>query len=121
MVSRKHCEINLDHEQVMIRDFGSRNGTFLNGQRIEEASAKAGDLLQIGPVQFVIQVDGQPAAFDSYTPEMEDQAEKADIHDDLDVSKSSHASHSETTEILNGVPDDFDIETSLEDEFSKEK
>jgi len=119
MVSRKHCEINFDHDQVMIRDFGSRNGTYLNGQRIEEASAKAGDLLQVGPVRFVIQIDGQPATFETYLPGTEDHAEKTDTPN-LDITHTDHPGHSETTEILDGVPDDFDIEASLEDEFSKE-
>ena len=121
MVSRKHCELNLDKGQVMIRDFGSRNGTFLNGKRIEESRVSAGDLLQIGPVKFVIQIDDKPASFENYLSELDTQAEKTDSHRDFEDSPESHAGQSQTTEILDSMPDDFDIGADLEDELSKEK
>lgn len=121
MVSRKHCELNLNKDQVMIRDFGSRNGTFLNGRRIEESHVNAGDLLQIGPVRFVIQVDGQPESFDSYLSDEKKHAEKTDSHRDFDESPESRAGQSQTTEILDSLPEDFDISADLENELSKEK
>lgn len=120
MVSRKHCELNLDRGQITIRDFSSRNGTYLNGQRIEEIRANAGDVLQVGPVKFVIQIDGRPASFENYLPGTEDHAEKTDTPSGFEASEG-HPGHSETTEILDSLPDDFDIEASLEDEFSNEK
>jgi pSer/pThr/pTyr-binding forkhead associated (FHA) protein len=121
MISRKHCELSLDRGQVCIRDFGSRNGTFLNGQRIEEARANAGDLLQIGPVKFVIQIDGQPVSFENFLPTQDEHALKTDVHTAFDDSSHGSGVHSETTEILESLPDDFDIESSLDDELSKEK
>jgi eukaryotic-like serine/threonine-protein kinase len=33
-VSRRHCQLDIDPPHVRIRDLGSRNGTFLNGDRI---------------------------------------------------------------------------------------
>ena len=33
-ISRRHCVINIDPPQVLVRDLGSRNGTFVNGQNI---------------------------------------------------------------------------------------
>lgn len=61
-VSRKHCEIEVTDSTVKVRDLGSTNGTFVNGQRIGETTLKAGDRLGIGPVLFVVQVDGKPAS-----------------------------------------------------------
>jgi pSer/pThr/pTyr-binding forkhead associated (FHA) protein len=60
VVSRKHCEFNMDQGRLMIRDLGSRNGTFVNGQKIEEMRLNPGDQIQIGPVNFIVQIDGQP-------------------------------------------------------------
>jgi len=119
-VSRKHCEVNLDKGQVTIRDFGSQNGTYLNGQRIEEVRAKAGDLLKIGPVKFVIQIDGQPASFESCLPSPEAPSEKNEAHA---VSSEPAADHinSSTTEMLEPLPDNFDLEASVESEFSKKE
>ena len=35
LVSRSHCVIMKDEHSIRIRDLGSRNGTFVNGQKIE--------------------------------------------------------------------------------------
>jgi pSer/pThr/pTyr-binding forkhead associated (FHA) protein len=59
-VSRKHCQLNYDDGVLKIRDLDSRNGTYLNGKRIDEAVIQAGDSIKIGPLTFVLQIDGQP-------------------------------------------------------------
>jgi len=61
VVSRRHCELNQDQGQLRLRDLGSRNGTFVNGRRVEETQLKPGDEIQIGPVKFGVQINGQPA------------------------------------------------------------
>jgi pSer/pThr/pTyr-binding forkhead associated (FHA) protein len=60
-VSRKHCRLILEGESVRVEDLGSSNGTYRNGERVQQAELSAGDTLQIGPVVFVLQVDGFPA------------------------------------------------------------
>jgi predicted component of type VI protein secretion system len=61
-VSRKHARLVREGDQLRIEDLGSSNGTHLNGQRIErDAVLQAGDSVQVGPVVFVVQVDGMPA------------------------------------------------------------
>ena len=59
-VSKRHCELNHNKGILKIRDLGSRNGTVLNGKPIDEAVVQAGDSIKIGPLAFVLQVDGQP-------------------------------------------------------------
>jgi pSer/pThr/pTyr-binding forkhead associated (FHA) protein len=59
-VSKRHCQLNQDEGVLKIRDLGSRNGTILNGKRIDEATIQAGDAVKIGPLAFVFQIDGQP-------------------------------------------------------------
>ena len=54
--SRRHAEICVG-QGVVLRDLGSTNGTFLNGQRISgEASLKDGDVIQVGRTQLVFRV-----------------------------------------------------------------
>src|SRR5687768_13618518 len=60
-VSRKHCRLVRDGDILKVEDLGSSNGTFLNGQRVQEALLSPGDSIQVGPVVFVLQVDGEPA------------------------------------------------------------
>jgi len=64
-VSRQHCEIVVG-EEVLVRDLGSSNGTYVNGKRIAESKLDAGDQLGVGPIVFVVQIDGRPAEI---TPE----------------------------------------------------
>lgn len=59
-VSRKHCQLNQHQGMLKIRDLGSRNGTYLNSKRVEEAEVKAGDYIRVGPLTFALQIDGQP-------------------------------------------------------------
>ena len=67
-VSKKHCQVHSDGGKLKVRDLGSRNGTQLNGQRVEEADIKAGDHLQVGPLKFVFQVDGVPEKIEPPAP-----------------------------------------------------
>jgi len=59
-VSRKHCRLVKEGEAVKIEDLGSSNGTFRNGERVQEATLEAGDTIKVGPVKVVIQIDGVP-------------------------------------------------------------
>ena len=60
VISRRHCQITMEEEIVKIRDLGSRNGTFVNSERVDETLICAGDEIQIGPLKFVIRIDGVP-------------------------------------------------------------
>lgn len=62
VVSRRHCQLSQEDSILKVRDLSSSNGTFLNGQKVDdEVPAKPGDNLQVGPLTFTIQIDGQPA------------------------------------------------------------
>jgi pSer/pThr/pTyr-binding forkhead associated (FHA) protein len=60
-VSRKHCRLIKDGDALRVEDMGSSNGTYRNGTRVQQSELEAGDTLQVGPVVFVLQVDGVPA------------------------------------------------------------
>jgi predicted component of type VI protein secretion system len=56
-VSKLHCAIAAWAGQVRVRDLKSRNGTFLNGERIEgEVVVRDGDQLQIGTLMFSFRI-----------------------------------------------------------------
>jgi pSer/pThr/pTyr-binding forkhead associated (FHA) protein len=54
-ISRRHCQIDCHNGLFALRDLGSFNGTFVNGERIEETQLKPGDHIQIGPLTFVLE------------------------------------------------------------------
>ncbi|MBK9120118.1 MAG: FHA domain-containing protein [Phycisphaerales bacterium] len=60
-VSRQHCALVVDGQKISIKDLGSSNGTYVNGKRVAEHDLAAGDRLRLGPVTFMLQVDGKPA------------------------------------------------------------
>lgn len=60
-ISRKHCRLIRDGETLKVEDLGSSNGTYHNGERIQEALLQPGDTIQVGSIAFVVQVDGVPA------------------------------------------------------------
>lgn len=64
-VSREHCEIVVQEGSAVVRDKGSRNGTFVNGVKVVEKRLEAGDLLAVGPLVFLVQLGGQPESFDA--------------------------------------------------------
>ncbi len=50
-VSRAHAEVVVADGEYVIKDLGSKHGTFLNGQRIEQTKLKNGDRIQLGGLQ----------------------------------------------------------------------
>jgi len=54
-VSREHAEIYRVGEMVFIRDLGSRNGTFVNEEQIEEELLREGDVVRVGSTQLVFE------------------------------------------------------------------
>jgi pSer/pThr/pTyr-binding forkhead associated (FHA) protein len=55
LISRHHCVLLIEDSFVAVRDFGSKNGTIVNGQRIVgERELKPGDHLTIGPLEFEV-------------------------------------------------------------------
>lgn len=59
-VSRRHAEVFLDEDGPVVRDLGAANGTYLNSQRVTEDDLEAGDEIVVGPVVFIVQIDGKP-------------------------------------------------------------
>jgi adenylate cyclase len=54
-LSRRHAEIEVQGDHVVVRDLGSKNGTFVNGDRVEQRVLAFGDLLACGSASFVLQ------------------------------------------------------------------
>lgn len=56
-VSRRHCQVTVEPAQVWVEDLGSRNGTFVNGNRIETRTRTAvsnGDVLRVGVLELKV-------------------------------------------------------------------
>jgi serine/threonine-protein kinase len=54
--SRHHCMLEITPPRCFLRDLGSTNGTFVNGQRVAEASLTSGDQIQGGETVLLVEV-----------------------------------------------------------------
>jgi transcriptional regulator with GAF, ATPase, and Fis domain len=52
-VSKRHCEIVVDHTGYLIRDLDSTNGTFVQGVRVSSAHLAPGSEIQLGKTRIV--------------------------------------------------------------------
>ena len=55
-VSAAHCEIFCQEDGIRVRDCGSTNGTFIDGQPVKESSLTQGETLQVGDVKLVLEM-----------------------------------------------------------------
>jgi hypothetical protein len=61
-VSTNHCEVVLSDANVLVRDLGSTNGTFVDGEPVEEAILEPGHTLQLGNLELRLEAPDEVAA-----------------------------------------------------------
>ncbi|MCH5374253.1 MAG: FHA domain-containing protein [Planctomycetes bacterium] len=54
-VSREHCEIDADDRGLIVRDIGSKHGTYVNGRLVTDIELHPGDEISVGLSRFVIE------------------------------------------------------------------
>ena len=60
IVSKEHCHIDLREGRYVLRDLGSLNGTFINGERVDERVLNTGDEITLGSTRIIFHGD-EPA------------------------------------------------------------
>ena len=61
-VSRFHCEILMTRSGLRIRDLGSRNGTFVDGLRVQDAFPRDGSTIRVGRSAVLLRLVGHENA-----------------------------------------------------------
>jgi pSer/pThr/pTyr-binding forkhead associated (FHA) protein len=56
-VGQFQCILDREGDRVRVLDLGSRNGTFVNGVRIQRVELLPGDVLTVGRTDFVVQYE----------------------------------------------------------------
>jgi hypothetical protein len=53
-VSRRHCILDVQSRGLHILDLDSSNGTFVNGILVKDGYLNPGDLVELGPCEFIV-------------------------------------------------------------------
>ncbi len=57
-ISRRHARLEIGDDEAFIEDLGSRNGTYVNGQKVARRRLRSGDRIVIG--KFTLTLEGLP-------------------------------------------------------------
>lgn len=127
-VSRQHCALEIEGDELTVQDLGSSNGTILNDNRVQQSTLEPGDELVIGPVVFIVVIDGHPTEIepvrtlvsrnqaiepelpvaDSGAPTTPDDEKGADVPVELDAGDSA-----DPITALESLADDSDMSGEL--------
>jgi len=80
-VSREHARIVRVGEMVFLHDLGSRNGSYVNGERVKEELLREGDTIRVGATQLI---------FESAKTERRDGIQYDEIHRDDERDQDNH-------------------------------
>src|SRR5437899_12668969 len=61
-VSSHHCELILQGPDILVRDLGSTNGTFINGEKVSESVLKTGQILRLGQIEMRLETVAPPSS-----------------------------------------------------------
>jgi signal transduction histidine kinase/pSer/pThr/pTyr-binding forkhead associated (FHA) protein len=85
-ISRKHARLEIKDEEAFVEDLGSRNGTYVNGQKVARRQVTSKDTIVIG--KFTVTVEGLAASTGKPAPPSRvEQRGEATILTSLDASK----------------------------------
>ncbi|HUW32900.1 MAG TPA: FHA domain-containing serine/threonine-protein kinase [Planctomycetota bacterium] len=62
LTSRRHCWVECRDRKFILKDGGSRNGSFLNGRRVSEAELMPGDQILVGETLITFQAEALASA-----------------------------------------------------------
>ncbi|HKU68242.1 MAG TPA: FhaA domain-containing protein [Candidatus Baltobacteraceae bacterium] len=57
-VSRNHAVLEVRGDSVIVRDAGSTNGTFVNGERVQLRTLRPGDRVAFGKTEMAVEMEG---------------------------------------------------------------
>jgi DNA-binding CsgD family transcriptional regulator len=88
-VSRRHAELIVSGTTLVVRDLNSRNGTYVDGQRVQETPVRPQQRLRFGNVELLLaESNSLPAglvAEDEETADIRQAGQRALMHPALEV------------------------------------
>jgi predicted component of type VI protein secretion system len=105
-VSKQHCGIFLRGDKVIVQDYGSTNGTLINGTQIAgEQQINNDDKLKIGPLEFVIKIEAGAPTSKSNAPVQLSAANAAAAGAATQTLAATASAPASSTEAVDVVPE----------------
>jgi predicted component of type VI protein secretion system len=117
-ISRRHCAIVRKDGAWLVRDLGSRNGTFLNDSAVETPTPlKVGDEIRVGPLHFRVEqrVAAAESAAASEPVAGSKAAQPAGPHAPADLKRGKQPPVKDVAEVMQRTAKQADGSTSEED------
>jgi pSer/pThr/pTyr-binding forkhead associated (FHA) protein len=90
LVSRHHCVFTHDEYTVRVRDLGSTNGTFVNGNRVRgTAVLSSGDRVTVGKLEFEVVIGDEDVPATQSGPAVEEVGSGQTVSDDTAMIRAS--------------------------------
>lgn len=105
-VSRQHFQVERDGATLKLKDLGSSNGTYHNGERVLESELEAGDQVQVGPVTFIVEMNGMPKNIEPIKTVL---PEESDVHSSAEVNAEALSDSVRKKEAVSEDSEDSDI------------
>jgi hypothetical protein len=93
-VSRRHCCFVIEPGGVTVRDLKSANGTWINGERIEDGTLRSGDEIAIAHLRYRFEPCADPGDTAPPTPReglppaaLEATLPPTDMHEPIEVAR----------------------------------
>jgi len=101
-VSRRHARIRIARQAITISDLNSRNGTFVNEQRIHSCSLAVGNHVKIGAIPFFVVGEDSEGLFDSDFETVDHRGDRVAIPESI-IQKLSRAEISVLLLLVEGL------------------
>lgn len=112
LISRYHCAIVTEDDFVAVRDLGSKNGVYLNGERISlENELNEGDKLCVGPLEFVVRISDGAKATVQKQPKIETVEQAVARTVEIEPEQPLEG---ETADVADWLAEDGDVDDSME-------
>jgi len=105
--SRNHCLLEISPPRCFLRDLGSTNGTFVNGNRVQTAFLKSGDRIQGGETILDVEVTAEaPGVQQRPSDQMEPTRPAIVVVECLNCGRREHAEASAPDERMTFICED---------------
>ena len=87
-ISRKHAQISEHPDGLIVKDLESSNGTYVNGEKVNEQVLKFGDEIRLDNIRFLVQSPGMAEESPEKPGKVKPKKKDSNVTTDIDLPSS---------------------------------